>query len=203
MRSPGRERLAGVSYTPPALAALLNRQAAVLKANEGGVTFSGGEPLMQADFLSEVIDLLDGILVLLDSSGCGDPQDFHLLLERTQLVFYDLKIIDCELHKRYTGCDNDLILDNLQILAASGVPYVIRVPLVPGVTDTPANLSAIARTVGGLPGLVRVDLLTYNRAAGAKYADAGMKFEPGYDETQLVNLDLAIFENAGIKVRAA
>jgi pyruvate formate lyase activating enzyme len=203
MRSPGRERLAGTSYTTKALAAILNRQAAVLKANEGGVTFSGGEPLMQADFLAETIELLDGIHVLLDTSGCGDPQDFRLLLERTQLVFYDLKIIDRQLHQRFTGCDNDRVLENLQILAASGVPYVIRVPLVPGVTDTPINLSAIARTVGGLPGLVRVDLLTYNKAAGAKYAAAGMKFEPGYDESQPVNLDLAIFENAGIKVRAA
>ena len=203
MRSPGRERLAGVSYTPGALASLLNRQAAIFKANEGGVTFSGGEPLLQAEFVAEVIDLLDGVHVLLDTSGCGSRQDFTLLLERSQLVFYDLKIIDRELHRRFTGCDNDLILDNLQALAASGVPYIIRVPLVPGVTDTAGNLGTIAQTVRGLPGLLRVDLLPYNRAAGAKYPAAGMKFDPGYAESQPVNIDLAVFEESGIKVRVA
>ncbi len=203
MHSTGRERLVGTSYTPQALAALLNRQAAIFKANDGGVTFSGGEPLLQADFVAETIDLLDGIHVLLDTSGYGDPHDFRMLLDRVQLVFFDLKIIDSALHLRFTGCNNGLILENLKILASSGVPYVIRVPLVPGVTDTPANLGAIARTALGLPGLVRVDLLPYNRAAGAKYPAAGMQFEPGYDESQAVNVDLSIFENAGIKVRAA
>ena len=200
MRSPAGERLAGEEYTAERLAALLNRQAAILKANDGGVTFSGGEPLLQAQFVAEVIDRLDGVHVLLDTSGYGREEDLRLLLARCQLVFYDLKLVDRELHQRYTGCDNKLILDNLKVLSASGVPFVIRVPLVPGMTDTEDNLRAIAGTVGDLPGLLRVDLLTYNRAAGAKYAPAGMQFRPDYDEDRPVKIRTDIFSESGIKV---
>jgi pyruvate formate lyase activating enzyme len=206
MRSQAGERLAGEEYTVERLVALLNRQAPILKANGGGVTFSGGEPLLQAQFVAEVIDHLyhrdgpEGMHLLLDTSGYGREADLRLLLERCHLVFYDLKLIDPEMHWRYTGCDNDLILHNLQVLSASGVPFVIRVPLVPGVTDTETNLRAIAHTVGGLPGLLRVDLLAYNRAAGAKYPAAGMQFHPDYDEDQPVNVRTDIFSDAGIEV---
>ena len=200
MCSPAGERLAGEEYAAERLAALLNRQAAILKANDGGVTFSGGEPLLQAQFVAEVIDRLDGLHVLLDTSGYGRAADLRLLLERCHLVFYDLKLIDREMHRRYTGCDNRLILSNLQGLSASGVPFVIRVPLVPGVTDTEQNLRAIARTVQGLPGLLRVDLLAYNRTAGAKYPAAGMQFHPDYDEDRPVNIRTDIFSEAGIEV---
>jgi pyruvate formate lyase activating enzyme len=201
MHSPGGERLAGQEYTAHELATLLNRQAAILRANEGGVTFSGGEPLLQAPFIAQIIDLLDGVHVLLDTSGYGEERDLRLLLRRVDLVFYDLKLVDREAHHRFTGCDNDLILSNLRVLSASGKPFVIRVPLVPGVTDTDENLAAIAGTVQGLPGLVRVDLLPYNRVAGAKYAAAGMTFNPGYDETRPVNINPIVFQAAGLEVR--
>lgn len=201
MRSAVGERQAGTDYTADALAVLLNRQAAIFKANEGGVTFSGGEPLMQAGFVAAVIDLLDDLHVVLDTSGFGKEKDLRELLPRVDLVYYDLKLIDPAAHKHYTGQDNALILNNLRILAESGTPYVIRVPLVPGVTDTDANLSAIAATVRGLAGLVEVNLLPYNRAAGAKYEAAGLRFQPDYDETQPVNANRLLFELAGIKVR--
>lgn len=201
MRSAVGERQAGTDYTADALAVLLNRQAAIFKANEGGVTFSGGEPLMQAGFVAAVIDLLDDLHVVLDTSGFGKEKDLRELLPRVDLVYYDLKLIDPAAHKHYTGQDNALILNNLRILAESGTPYMIRVPLVPGVTDTDANLSAIAATVRGLAGLVEVNLLPYNRAAGAKYEAAGLRFQPDYDETQPVNANRLLFELAGIKVR--
>jgi pyruvate formate lyase activating enzyme len=203
MHSQGGDRLAGREYTPRELAGLLNQQAAILRANEGGVTFSGGEPLLQAHFVAQVIDLLEGVHVLLDTSGYGEEWDLRLLLGRVDLVFFDLKLVDRDVHRRFTGCDNDLILSNLKVLSASGKPFVIRVPLVPGVTDTDENLAAIAATVRGLPGLVRVDLLPYNRAAGAKYAAAGMAFNPGYDETRPVNINPRIFQAAGLEVRVA
>jgi pyruvate formate lyase activating enzyme len=201
MRSLGGTRVAGKDYTAAHLAKILNSQAAILKANEGGVTFSGGEPLLQAPFVADVIDRLDDLHVLIDTSGYGLPHDFQLLLDRAQLVFYDLKLIDPELHWHYTGCSNKLILENLQLLSASGVPFVIRVPLVPGVTDSDENLKAIASCVCRLPGLVRVDLLPYNRAAGAKYSAAGLQFAPGYDESRGLNINTLVFEELGVEVR--
>ena len=202
IRSPSGERIAGREYTARELASILNQQASILKANEGGITFSGGEPLFQAGFVAEVIDALADLHVLLDTCGYGPQADFLMLLARSDLVYYDLKLIDREQHLRYTGYDNDLILHNLHLLSGSGKPFVIRVPLVPGVTDTDENLAAIAVTVGGLPGLVEVNLLPYNRAAGSKYQYAGMEFKPDYDEKFPVNINTSLFERAGIKVSA-
>jgi pyruvate formate lyase activating enzyme len=201
IRSPSGDRLAGREYASAELAALLNQQAALLRANEGGITFSGGEPLFQAEFVAEVIDQLDDTHVLLDTCGHAPPADFLLVLARSDLVFYDLKLIDRAAHMHFTGVDNDLILDNLQLLGKSGKPFVIRVPLVPGVTDTDENLVGIAKTVEKMPGLVEVHLLPYNQAAGSKYRYAGMEFKPDYDEARPVKFNMRIFEQAGIKVK--
>ena len=201
IRSPSGERVAGRVYSSQELAALLNQQASILRANEGGVTFSGGEPLMQAEFVAEVMDALGGMHMVLDTSGCSPEKDFLLLLERTDLFFYDLKLIDRDLHQHYTGMDNDFILHNLQLLDDSGRPFVVRIPLVPGVTDTNENLASIARTVSNMPGLVEVNLLSYNRAAGSKYEYAGMQFRPEYDEKRPVNTNLDVFRREGLKVR--
>jgi pyruvate formate lyase activating enzyme len=201
IRSPSGERLAGQTYSAVELAGLLNQQVALLRMNEGGITFSGGEPLLQANFVAEVIDLLDDVHILLDTCGQAPEADFLKLLSRSDLVFYDLKLIDSELHRHYTGHANDLILSNLQVLSASGKPFIVRVPLIPGVTDTAENYAALVKTTADLPGLLEVDLLPYNRAAGSKYAYAGMQFNPEYDETRPLNIDTNIFEQAGIKVK--
>ena len=201
--SPTGTRLAGREYTPDSLAGLLNRQGVILRANGGGVTFSGGEPLAQARFVSAVIDRLDGLHVVLDTSGYGSSRDLELLLDKVDLVYFDIKLIDPGLHKRYTGRSNRTILRNLKNISSSGKPFVIRVPLIPGVTDTESNLSAIAELAGGLPGLVRIDLLPYNRAAGAKYPGVGRKFAPAYDESLPVNANTAPFQEVGLFARVA
>jgi pyruvate formate lyase activating enzyme len=199
MRGAAGERVAGVYYTPEALARMLNKQAAILRANEGGVTFSGGEPLLQARFVAEVTDLLDDTHVVLDTSGYASEDDFRLVAERCDLIYYDLKLIVPAAHRRYTGVDNGPILRNLRVLDTMSVSYVVRVPLIPGVTDTDRNLADIAATVRGLSSRVRVDLLPYNKAAGGKYRAAGMVFRPDYDESQVVNINTAIFEKAGLE----
>jgi len=203
IRSLVGERVAGREYSAKELASLLNEQAAILRTNDGGITFSGGEPLFQAEFVAEVIDQLDDLHVLLDTCGYGSQQDFLQLLARSNLIFFDLKLIEAEAHRHYTGCDNDLILSNLQLLGKSGKPFIIRVPLVPGVTDTDENLAGIARTIEKLPGLVEVNLLPYNRAAGSKYQYAGMEFMPEYDEERPLNINMEIFKQAGLKVKCA
>jgi pyruvate formate lyase activating enzyme len=197
------ERIAGKEYTAAELAGLLKSQVDILRANEGGFTFSGGEPLMQTDFVMEVIDLLGDVHILLDTSGYGGEQDFRRLAGRSDLVFFDLKLIDSQAHRYYTGCDNSPILRNLNVLNQMEKPFVIRVPLVPEVTDTDQNLASIVQTVQGFPALARVDLLPYNKAAGSKYQSIGMKFNPEYDESRQLNLNTALFEQAGIKVTVA
>ena len=95
----------GHRYASGELAALLNSQADILRGNEGGVTFSGGEPLLQAPFVAEVIDRLDRTHVVLDTSGYGSDDDFRLLIAKSDLVFFDLKLMDPSEHRRHTGRD--------------------------------------------------------------------------------------------------
>jgi pyruvate formate lyase activating enzyme len=203
MRSPTGERTVGRPYEAAELAEILSRQAGILASNEGGVTFSGGEPLAQATFVAEVIDLLPGVHIVLDTSGYGGKDAFVALARRADLVFFDLKVMDPLAHRRWTGQDNAPILRNLALLADLRRPFVARVPLVPGVTDTNENLTAIAAAVASQPTLVRVELLPYNRAAGGKYAACGRTFLPGFDEDQPLNVEVRPFRSAGIEVRVA
>ena len=203
MRSAVGDRVVGREYAASDLADIINGQAEVLRSNEGGVTFSGGEPLAQADFVADVIDRLEGVHVVLDTSGYASDSDFRAVAARSDLIFFDLKIMDPETHRRYTGCDNAPILRNLRTLAGLGKPFHVRVPLVPGVTDTDENLAAIAAAVDGMPGLVRVDLLAYNQAAGGKYQACGVEFRPDYDEKRAPNANIALFTERGLEVGIA
>jgi pyruvate formate lyase activating enzyme len=194
------ERTVGREYSAKKLATILNAQAEILRWNGGGVTFSGGEPLAQAHFLEAVLDRLEDLHVVLDTSGYVAEDIFGRVAKRCQLLYFDMKLIDPAQHLRFTGASNAVILRNLQSTTDLGVPVVARVPLVPGVTDTDENLRAIATIVQDLPTLQRVDLLPYNRAAGGKYAPLGMEFHPPFDEAQQVNANIEIFRSRGIAV---
>jgi pyruvate formate lyase activating enzyme len=202
MRSEAGERLAGRSYTSVELASLLNRQAPLLR-DIGGVTFSGGEPLMQAMFVADTIGRLEGLHVTLDTSGYAPEQDFRLVVRQCDLVLFDLKLMDGEAHRRWTGVDNEPILRNLAARADLGTPFVIRVPLVPGVTDTDENLSAIAGHLNTLPGRPRVELVPYNRAAGGKYAACGFEWRPAYNENAPINDNLKPFHDLDLEASLA
>jgi pyruvate formate lyase activating enzyme len=201
MRNPGGERTVGTEYSSAELVSIIEKQADVLRMNDGGVTFSGGEPLMQATFVAEVMDGLSGLHVLLDTSGYAPRGDFELVARRCNMLYFDLKLADPDLHRKYTGADNSRILANLELAGAMDIELVVRVPLVPGVTDTTENLASIAGIVSALPRLPRVDLLPYNRSAGGKYAACGMDFQPQYDEDAPVNADAAPFRKAGLEAR--
>jgi len=201
MASPAGERPVGKSYTAEELAAVLNAQADILRACEGGVTFSGGEPLMQAEFVSAVIEQLENLHVVLDTSGHAQEIDFRRVADKCDLVYYDLKLIDREAHLQHTGVDNTRILSNLKVLSSIGIPFVVRVPLIPGITDTGENIELIAETVQGLAGLTRIDLLPYNKAAGGKYEGLGMRFRPAFDESREAHTTLRPLVKAGVPVR--
>jgi pyruvate formate lyase activating enzyme len=195
------DRLVGTVYRSTELAQLLNRQGDVLRG-KGGVTFTGGEPLAQAAFVAEVIDRLDRLQVVLDTSGYAAEEDFRLVAGKSDLVYFDVKLIDPSTHRQWTGVDNESILKNLRLLGDLGKPFVVRVPLVPGVTDTDANLQAVAATVRGLPGLLRVDFLPYNRAAGGKYAACGLSWNPQFEENRESLPNLKLFQEMNIEFNA-
>ncbi len=201
LKSPAGERKVGDRYSPKELADILNGQGEFLRMNGGGITFSGGEPLMQALFVSRVIDRLEGLHVLLDTSGYGTEEDFRRLAEKCDSVYFDLKIMDDTLHRLHTGKGNRSILSNLLLLSELLVPFIVRVPLVPGITDTSENLSSIAQFLAPIRGLQRIDFLPYNRAAGGKYRAVGKKYNPGFDENKTVKIDTEIFSRVAVEVR--
>jgi pyruvate formate lyase activating enzyme len=203
MRSPAGERTVGRVYEADELAAILKGQAGILAAGGGGVTFSGGEPLLQARFVAEVIDLLEDTHVVLDTAGFADAAAFVAVAGRCDLVLFDIKLIDPDAHLRWTGQSNEPILRNVAQLESLARPFVARIPLVPGVTDSRENLEAIASLLATTPTLVEAQLLPYNRAAGGKYAACGMTFSPGFDEEQEPNVLLEPFQRKGIEVRVA
>jgi len=167
----------GKLYSENDLVEKISKFKDVFELSNGGVTFSGGEPTMQGEFLYNVALQLGGIHKTLDTSGYCDSNLFKKLLTVFDLIYFDLKIIDEIDHKYYTGIANNKILDNLKILAESSVPYHIRIPLIPNITDTKVNLLAIKDIILSLKNKpVRVDTLPYNILAGGKYDSYNMVY---------------------------
>ena len=193
-------RIAGTAWTAQDLARHLQKDAVILRMNRGGITFSGGEPTMQGEFLLEVLSLLPDMHKAIETCGFCAPDLFAKILEQLDYVLMDIKLADPVLHKKWTGQSNELILQNLELVKASQKPFTIRIPLIPGVSDTPDNLSATADLLAGCSALEKVELLPYHKTAGAKYTMVGRAFDPGFDPDRQVNADPSAFERRGIPV---
>ncbi len=196
----GLIRYSGVSYTVEQLFNKLKRNSDYLKQAGGGVTFSGGECMLYADFLSGIIPMLKEIEVhtAIQTSGYASEENFLKVISLIDYVMFDLKVMDKEKAIAYTGKSNGPILKNFEHLKESGVPFMVRIPLIPGVTDTKENLTAIAEQVKG-SGALGVELLPYNKMSGGKYAMAGMEYHPKFDERREVNANVDLFLQYGIK----
>jgi len=170
------------------------KNANILSASGGGATFTGGEPLAQPDFLFELLDLTKPLHRSIETSGYAAPEIFERAVNSCDLVLMDLKLIDPDKHKKYTGVCNSLILSNFNKLKHGKTPFIVRMPLIPGVNDDEANLTATAELINGSKNLIGVELLPYNRAAGAKYAKMGLDYAPLFDESAPINIRTDIFE---------
>ncbi len=137
----------------------------------GGVTFSGGEPLLQADFLQSLIEEVkkSNIHVALDTSGYVPFQDLQRVSDRVDLFLYDLKIMEDETHKKYTGVSNQIILENLKKLSDKKKAIHVRIPLVSGVNDDKQNIQRFAEYLRTLRNVKNISLLAYHRGGCEKY----------------------------------
>ena len=172
----------------------------------GGVTFSGGEPLMQIDGLSNLLEASgeNGIHTTVDTSGFAQREHFERILDHTKLFLFDLKNMDPELHLKYTGVDNGLILSNADYLLENRAQVVFRIPVIPGINTTEDELT---RMIGYLEErqehLKELHLLPYHRIAENKYFKMRMKNqlpdvkEP--DQTFMEKLKRR-FERTGLEV---
>ena len=141
----------------------------------GGMTISGGEPLLHPEFCAELFDRLHAESIPCAVDTCGEVpwQAFETVLPHTGLFLYDLKAMDSDLHRRLTGRGNERILANLRTLDETGVPVEIRMPVVPGLNDSPEEFAAAGRFLSGLRHLTGVRLLAYHSFARSKYESVG------------------------------
>jgi len=151
----------------------------------GGITVTGGEPLLQIDFLLELFKMAkkEGIHTCIDTSGItyregtseyNDKLD--LLLEYTDLVMLDIKHIDPVLHRELTGQDNEGILAFAKYLSEKKVPFWVRHVVVPGITDDPVYLTKLGEFLGNLSGVKALDVLPYHTMGKAKYKEMGIPY---------------------------
>ncbi|MDR0730395.1 MAG: glycyl-radical enzyme activating protein [Treponema sp.] len=194
----GLRRIAGEEYTAEDLAGKLIRDAPYLRANGGGYTLSGGEPTLQGDFLLELLGLLRGSHRAVETSGYCSGELFTAILGETELLLLDIKSVRADIHRRYTGVDNRIILENLERLKSSGRDHIIRIPVIPGVNDEPEHYRAAAELLRGDGGLIGVELLAYHKTAGAKYSMLGMQYQPGFDADKEPRMDKDAFLSRGI-----
>ena len=166
----GARELVGHATTVDALMALVERDRIFYDESGGGVTFSGGEPLLQTAFVLEAAHACRdaGIHVAIDTCGHVPPEALLAAAREADLFLFDLKIADGDAHRRFTGVPNDLILSNLERLASVHPRVVVRFPLIPGVNDDDRNVRAVGALLASFR-LTRVDVLPYHRAGLAKY----------------------------------
>ena len=194
----GYRRIIGETWDASALAARLQKDADVYALSGGGVTFSGGEPLMQWPFVRAVLARLHGVHTALETSGFASDAVFQEAMNCFDLIMMDWKVSDPAAHKRYTGVDQDAILRHVRMLADSDTPFILRMPIIPGVNDNAAHFETAAALVRGAKSLVRIEVLPYQRAAGAKYEMVSMTYNPGFDESNSPEFFTQVFEREGI-----
>lgn len=138
--------------------------------SEGGVSFSGGEPLMQKDFLNELLINCkkNGLHTTLDTAGCASKEIILQIAPNVDLFLYDLKLIDDKKHQKYTGISNKEILENLLLLSELKHNIVIRIPIVPTINDSEEDIADFGKFIQKV-NIIRVDLLPYHIIGEEKY----------------------------------
>lgn len=152
------------------LIAQLERDRVFYEESGGGITLSGGEPLMQPEFLLRILKNAAGIglKTAVDTSGQAPAETVQSILPFTDLFLYDLKLMDSLEHEKWTGVPNNRILRNLDLVCGSGKPVWIRIPLIAGITDTEQNMNQIADHIHHLSGVEQIHILPYHRGGEHK-----------------------------------
>lgn len=144
----------------------------------GGVTFSGGEPLTQPDFLTELARKCkrNRLNTAIETCGFGSFDSFKEALSYIDSMFIDIKHMDSAVHKRLTGVGNEIILDNIRKISTLGIPITIRTPVIPGCNDSEENIAAIADFIKELPNIQEYELLPYHNLGASKYKSLGIPY---------------------------
>lgn len=142
----------------------------------GGVTFSGGEPLLQSDFLLGLLKACkeNGIHTAIETTGLAAPEMLETVSRYTDLFLYDLKVLNDAKHVEFTGVSNALLLSNLQLLVSASKQVVLRIPIIPGFNDNPVDIKEIGQFAASLRGIKEIDLLPFHEIGRSKYERLGI-----------------------------
>ena len=171
-------QIVGREMTVEEVMAEIGSDTAFYDESHGGVTFSGGEPLLQRDFLLALLQAckMREIHTVVDTSGFASWDTIDLIRPLTDLFLYDLKLIDDERHREFTGVTNQPILRNLHSLSALGHPIVLRIPIIPDINDDDESLQQLAGFIAALPNRHPIELLPYHHIAVDKYLRLGKPY---------------------------
>ena len=203
-----RDEEVGKYYSTGDILEILDRESIFLEQSGGGVTFSGGEPMMQHEFLLEALKSCreHSYNTAVDTSGYSSAESFISIMPFTDIFLFDLKHSDDKLHLDYTGVSNIRILENLKMIIDSGKNVMIRIPVIPGKNDDEATLIAMRSMLLSLKrdNLVKISLLPFHRIGMAKYNKFGLDYRMNDTmppSTQRMNDLKEFFEVTGIKVK--
>lgn len=149
--------------------------------SNGGVTISGGEPLLQADFVTALLKKYKsvGVHTAIETTGYAPWEKLEKVARWCNLIYYDIKLMDSQKHKKYTGMDNFLILENIKKLTENfpEVDIIIRTPVVPGINEQEQDIMDIVKFLETLPNLQDYELLPYHSYGSSKYEQLGMIYK--------------------------
>jgi len=168
---PGNGKIVGKPYTSTQVLKEAEKDRVFYEESGGGITFSGGEPLLQYDFLSEATELLkrEGYHLVIDTTGYIDREKLRNIAQKTDMILFDLKHMTTTIHESYTGVNNELILENLKMLDEMNMDIRIRYPLIPTINDDHDNLSRMTAFLRNLHRKYPIDILPYHSIAQHKY----------------------------------
>ncbi|OFY64629.1 MAG: hypothetical protein A2V64_13260 [Bacteroidetes bacterium RBG_13_43_22] len=199
---------AGKWYSVNDILEILDRERIFFNESNGGVTFSGGEPVMQTDFLLETLKACkaNGYHTAVDTSGYSQNENYLKIIPFTDLFLFDIKQMDDSMHLKYTGVSNSLILSNFKLILESERDVFVRIPVIPGINDDPGNISALKQFLAGSKrnNLRRISLLPYHKIGKAKYNKFNIPYRMNGIEPpsrQRMNELKEFFSETGIKVK--
>jgi pyruvate formate lyase activating enzyme len=202
------DEVAGKYYSVESVLEILGKEKVFMTHSKGGVTFSGGEPMLQHDFLLETLKACKamGYHTAVDTSGYSSPENYRAILPFTDLFLFDIKHLDEASHIESTGVPNTGILENFKLLTESGKDVMVRVPIIPGINDDPEYLERLKRflTDTRTSSVKRINLLPFHKTGSSKYKKFNIPYrmkgiEP--PEKERMQKMKEFFEETGIKVK--
>ncbi len=197
----------GADYTADEILEIVLKDKVFYDLSGGGITLTGGEVLVQHLFAAEVLQKCReaGIHTAVETSGYAPWDCFASILPFLDLVLFDIKVMDRQKHKKYTGLSNDIILDNAEKIVRNNIPAIIRVPIIPGYNDDTANLTRTAEFIKEkLPEAGEVHILPYEFIGVSKYKRLGLSYSlsevnpPGEESLREIQ---GLFQSYGLRVQ--